>query len=373
MANEHDCELVPVLADAERQQLAKLGVAALPALVQRAGPEGWRAFLNFFGDSIENDNTRAAYLKAVREFLEECDESGLEELADIEPFIVGAYVQHLQKVKELSKPTVKLKLAALRRFFDHLVVNQVLPKSPADAVRGPKVQVGRGKTSVLDREQQGPPARPPSGCVVERDGRLDTLPAGCSAPRLVWPPRSTLAPDSPVKCPRCGKDDDKVVDSRASAEGTVIRRRRECLACALRFTTYERVEESPLRVVKKNGDRVAFDREKVRSGMLRACEKLPVPVSLVDDAVARVEARCQADYDREVPSAVIGSAVMEELRKLHHVAYVRFASVYREFKDVQQFMHELQSILALQSGSEGARDGLRSAEATPPLEAEARE
>jgi transcriptional repressor NrdR len=178
-----------------------------------------------------------------------------------------------------------------------------------------------------------------------------------------------------VKCPRCGKDDDKVVDSRASAEGTVIRRRRECLACALRFTTYERVEESPLRVVKKNGDRVAFDREKIRSGMLRACEKLPVPVSLVDDAVARVETRCQADYDREVPSAVIGSAVMEELRKLHHVAYVRFASVYREFKDVQQFMHELQSILAVQPGSEGARSAEvsspRSSEATPPRSAEA--
>jgi len=159
MANEHDGELVPVLADAERHQLAKLGVAALPALVQRAGPEGWRAFLNFFGASIENDNTRAAYLKAVCEFLEECDDSGLEELADIEPFIVGAYVQHLQKVRELSKPTVKLKLVALRRFFDHLVVNQVLPKSPADAVRGPKVQVGRGKTPprriLCDRRPRG--------------------------------------------------------------------------------------------------------------------------------------------------------------------------------------------------------------------------
>lgn len=158
-----------------------------------------------------------------------------------------------------------------------------------------------------------------------------------------------------MKCPRCGKDDDKVVDSRASAEGTVIRRRRECLGCALRFTTYERVEETPLRVVKKNGDRVAFDREKIRAGMLRACEKLPVPVSLVDDAVARVESRCQTEYDREVPSTVIGSAVMEELRKLHHVAYVRFASVYREFKDVQQFLHELQSILANQGAGEAAR------------------
>ncbi len=153
MANEHDGELVPVLADAERHQLAKLGVAALPALVRRAGPEGWRAFLNFFGASIENDNTRAAYLKAVCEFLDECAGSGIERLEDIEPFIVGAYVQHLQKVRGLSKPTVKLKLAALRRFFDHLVVNQVLSRSPADAVRGPKVQISKGKTPVLDREQ----------------------------------------------------------------------------------------------------------------------------------------------------------------------------------------------------------------------------
>ena len=158
-----------------------------------------------------------------------------------------------------------------------------------------------------------------------------------------------------MKCPRCGKDDDKVVDSRSSAEGAVIRRRRECNGCAMRFTTYERVEESPLRVVKKNGVRVPFEREKILGGMLRACEKLPVSVSRIEDAAARVEARCQADYDREVPSAVIGSAVMEELRKLHHVAYVRFASVYREFKDVQQFMHELQTILAAQAGLDGPR------------------
>ncbi|MEZ6017063.1 MAG: transcriptional regulator NrdR [Planctomycetota bacterium] len=160
-----------------------------------------------------------------------------------------------------------------------------------------------------------------------------------------------------MKCPRCGKDDDKVVDSRASAEGTVIRRRRECLACAMRFTTYERVEESPLRVVKKNGDRVPFDRDKIRAGMLRACEKLPVPVDHIEDAAARVETSCQAEFDREVPSSVIGSAVMEELRRLHHVAYVRFASVYREFKDVQQFMHELQSILAGQAAADGALTG----------------
>jgi len=157
-----------------------------------------------------------------------------------------------------------------------------------------------------------------------------------------------------VKCPRCGQDDDKVVDSRASVEGTVIRRRRECLACSLRFTTYERVEESPLRVVKKNGNRVAFDRSRILAGMMRACEKLPVPQTAVEEAAARVEAHCQAEFDREVPSSVIGAEVMEELRALHHVAYVRFASVYREFKDVQQFMHELQGMLEGQGLLDGS-------------------
>ena len=131
----------------------QLGVKALPALVDRAGPDGWRAFLNFFGASIENDNTRKAYLRAVVEFLDECEQSGIEQLEDIEPFIVGAYVQHLQKVRGLSKPTVKLKLAALRKFFDHLVVHQVIPSSPAHSVRGPKVQIAKGKSPVLDREQ----------------------------------------------------------------------------------------------------------------------------------------------------------------------------------------------------------------------------
>lgn len=144
---------VPVLARAEQREMVKLGVTALPALVQRAGPDCWRAFLNFFAASIENDNTRAAYLRAVVEFLDECDGSGIERLKDIEPFIVGAYVQHLQKVRGLSKPTVKLKLAALRKFFDYLVVAQVIPSSPAHAVRGPKVKIAKGKSPVLDREQ----------------------------------------------------------------------------------------------------------------------------------------------------------------------------------------------------------------------------
>ena len=148
-----------------------------------------------------------------------------------------------------------------------------------------------------------------------------------------------------MRCLRCKQDNDRVVDSRASADGSVIRRRRECLMCFLRYTTYERVEDTPLRVVKKNGERVRFERERVLAGMVRACEKLPIPIEELEAAAARVEARCQEEYDREVESSVIGALVMEELRKLNQVAYVRFASVYREFKDVSQFLDELKPIL----------------------------
>jgi transcriptional repressor NrdR len=148
-----------------------------------------------------------------------------------------------------------------------------------------------------------------------------------------------------MKCLRCKQDNDRVVDSRTSADGTVIRRRRECLHCFLRYTTYERIEDTPLRVIKKSGERVRFDRERIRAGMARACEKLPIGAEEIEAATARVEARCQEEYDREVDSSIIGTMVMEELRKLHHVAYVRFASVYREFKDVSQFLDELKPIL----------------------------
>ncbi|MBL8857652.1 MAG: transcriptional repressor NrdR [Planctomycetes bacterium] len=148
-----------------------------------------------------------------------------------------------------------------------------------------------------------------------------------------------------MKCLRCKQDNDRVVDSRTAADGTVIRRRRECLACFLRYTTYERIEDTPLRVIKKSGERVRFERERVLAGMIRACEKLPIKIEDLEAATARVEARCQEEYDREVDSSVIGSMVMEELRKLHQVAYVRFASVYREFKDVSQFLDELRPIL----------------------------
>ena len=139
-----------------------------------------------------------------------------------------------------------------------------------------------------------------------------------------------------------------MVDSRSAADGAAIRRRRECLECYLRYTTYERVEDTPLRVIKKSGERVRFERERVLEGMLRACEKLAVPSEQLDHAAARVEARCHEEYDREVPSAVIGSLVMEELRTIDQVAYVRFASVYREFKDVSQFLDELKPILESQ-------------------------
>ncbi len=148
-----------------------------------------------------------------------------------------------------------------------------------------------------------------------------------------------------MKCPRCKQDNDRVVDSRAALEGASIRRRRECLECYLRYTTYERVEETPLRVIKKNGERVRFERDRVLQGMMRACEKLPVSTEELEKAAARIEARCQEEYDRELPSSVIGNLVMEELKGLNQVAYVRFASVDREFKDVAQFLDELKPIL----------------------------
>ena len=161
-----------------------------------------------------------------------------------------------------------------------------------------------------------------------------------------------------MKCPRCKEDNDRVVDSRAAADGSAIRRRRECLECFLRYTTYERVEDTPLRVVKKSGERVRFDRERVLRGMLVACEKLAVPSDVLEAAAARVEARCHEEYDREVPSTVIGSLVMEELRQIDQVAYVRFASVYREFKDVSQFLDELKPMLDPERvGQQGRRGG----------------
>ena len=159
-----------------------------------------------------------------------------------------------------------------------------------------------------------------------------------------------------MRCPRCKLDNDRVVDSRTSADGTVIRRRRECLECFLRVTTYERIEETPLRVIKKSGERVRFDRERILGGMIRACEKLPVSSEDIEAATSRVEAQLQEQYDREVPSSVIGSLVMNELKELNQVAYVRFASVYREFTDISQFMDALGPMLDLRAHPDARGD-----------------
>lgn len=146
-----------------------------------------------------------------------------------------------------------------------------------------------------------------------------------------------------MRCPFCKVDKDKVVDSRSSSEGAVVRRRRECLNCGRRFTTYERVEESPLRVVKKDGSRVPFDREKILVGIRKACEKRPVSSEQIETAVTRIEDQINKNYDREVPSTEIGEMVMEALKKLDKVAYVRFASVYREFKDPEDFVKAIRA------------------------------
>lgn len=147
-----------------------------------------------------------------------------------------------------------------------------------------------------------------------------------------------------MRCPFCKKDNDKVIDSRSSNDGSVIRRRRECVACERRYTTYERVEEAPFRVVKKDGSRQPFERPKITHGIERACEKRPVSTEQIEQLTDRIEARVKEMFDTEVSSRVIGNMVMDELRSLDPVAYVRFASVYREFKDVSEFMNELASV-----------------------------
>ncbi len=148
-----------------------------------------------------------------------------------------------------------------------------------------------------------------------------------------------------MKCPFCGYKEDKVVDSRATAEESAVRRRRECLKCGKRFTTYEYVEEVSLLVIKKDGRREPFDRKKILAGIIRACEKRPVSVEKMEGVVVQVERAVQRKSDREVPSNRIGELVMEKLKAIDDVAYVRFASVYRQFKDVGQFMLELKDIL----------------------------
>ena len=148
-----------------------------------------------------------------------------------------------------------------------------------------------------------------------------------------------------MKCPFCSHLEDKVVDSRESKEGEVIRRRRECLSCGKRFTSYERIDQIPHLVVKKDGRRERFDREKVMAGLLKACEKRPVSMRSLDTVVDRVEAVMHESQDREVAADRIGEFLMEQLRDLDKVAFVRFASVYRDFKDVDQFMATLKGLL----------------------------
>lgn len=147
-----------------------------------------------------------------------------------------------------------------------------------------------------------------------------------------------------MKCPYCKADEDKVVDSRSCEGGQVIRRRRECIGCNRRFTTYERVEASPLRVIKKDGNRTDFDREKVRRGILKACQKRPISAEQIDSIMRRIESAILDCGEREINTEFIGEIVMRELRRLDHVAYVRFASVYREFRDIDDFIDELNSI-----------------------------
>lgn len=148
-----------------------------------------------------------------------------------------------------------------------------------------------------------------------------------------------------MNCPFCGHIDDKVIDSRASSEGSSVRRRRECLACGKRFTTYEVVEEMPLLVVKKDGRRQPFDRKKISNGIQKACEKRPVSSEKIEELVTSVEREIYRKFEREVSSKDIGALLMDKLALLDEVAYVRFASVYRQFKDVNQFMSELKGLL----------------------------
>lgn len=149
-----------------------------------------------------------------------------------------------------------------------------------------------------------------------------------------------------MRCPKCDGQDDKVIDSRASREGSVIRRRRECLTCGHRFTTYEEIEPEGLMVVKRDGRREEFSRDKLVSGLRKACQKRPIGPEVIDDLAARIVAEITAHYDLEVPSLAIGEAIMKGLRQLDQVAYVRFASVYRRFQEATDFVQEVQKLEA---------------------------
>ncbi|HEY3399729.1 MAG TPA: transcriptional regulator NrdR [Geothrix sp.] len=165
-----------------------------------------------------------------------------------------------------------------------------------------------------------------------------------------------------MRCPFCGHLEDKVVDSRESREGDSIRRRRECLSCARRFTSYERVEEVPLVILKKDGRREPFDRQKLMKGLLLACQKRPVSLARIEELVADVQARLMERPDREIRSRELGELVMDELKALDQVAYVRFASVYRDFKDLPDFVKALEGLMHKEAT--GVR--IRTTPAAPP-------
>ena len=160
-----------------------------------------------------------------------------------------------------------------------------------------------------------------------------------------------------MKCPFCGYENDKVVDSRESKEGESIRRRRECLQCAKRFTTYERIDEIPYMVVKKDGRREKFERQKVLNGLLRACEKRPIPMSKLEQIVNDAESFVIDSAERERKTSEVGELIMNRLRKIDKVAYVRFASVYLDFKDVKEFMDELKHLLKTKEPAANAKSG----------------
>ena len=148
-----------------------------------------------------------------------------------------------------------------------------------------------------------------------------------------------------MTCPFCGHKQDRVIDSRESKEGDVTRRRRECLKCSRRFTTYERSDEIPFMVVKRDGRREKFDRQKILEGLLKACEKRPVPMPKLAEIIDEIESKLSDNPEREIPTTEIGELLMERLRNLDKIAYVRFASVYRDFQDVEAFLLELKDLL----------------------------
>lgn|SRR4051812_12564916 len=147
-----------------------------------------------------------------------------------------------------------------------------------------------------------------------------------------------------MRCPKCGNQDDKVIDSRASREGSTIRRRRECLACAHRFTTYEEIEREGLMIIKRDGRREEFSREKLLSGLRKACQKRPISPKVIEELAEKIADELSDKYDREVPGMAVGERVMEGLRQLDKVAYVRFASVYRRFEEATEFVREVKKL-----------------------------